>query len=114
MMNKATMSSLIHMITDMEQKQKKVEDALEITWNVYESYISEIEAIILDSVGMPRDNTVEMLKLHGDPEGYGHEDFFCRDIAGNWFFDHSEGDITKDQLINNVINWKEIYNSYSK
>ncbi|KAF6558128.1 hypothetical protein G9G63_26150 [Paenibacillus sp. EKM202P] len=114
MMNKATMSSLIDMITDMKQKQKKVEDALEITWNVYESYISEIEEIILDSVGMPRDNTVEMCKLHGDLEGFGHEDTFCRDIAGNWFFDYSEGDITKDQLINNVVNWKEIYNSYSK
>jgi hypothetical protein len=63
---------------------------------------------------MPRDNTVEMCKLHGDLEGFGHEDTFCRDIAGNWFFDYSEGDITKDQLINNVVNWKEIYNSYSK
>ncbi len=113
-MNQTTMSSLIDLITDMKNKQRTVEDILEIRWSVYESYTLEIEEIILDSVGMPRDNTVEMLKLHGDPEGFVHEDTFSRDMAGNWFLEYSEGDITKDQLIDNIINWKEVYNIYSE
>ncbi|PQP82812.1 hypothetical protein C0Q44_15620 [Paenibacillus sp. PCH8] len=111
-MNEATMSSLIDMIQDMRTKEKKVEDALEMTWSVYDHYMSELEHIILDSVGMPRDNTVEMTELYGDPEGYGHEDTFCRDIAGDWFFDYSEGELSKEQLIKNVVNWKEFYNNY--
>ncbi|WP_366348328.1 hypothetical protein [Paenibacillus amylolyticus] len=112
-MNEATMSSLIDMIQDMRTKQLKVEDALETTWSVYDQYISEIEEIILDSVGMPRDNTVEMCKLHGSPEGFGHEDAFCRDLAGDWFFQHSEGEMTKEQVIQNVLNWKEFYSNHT-
>ena|GEM_PF-6925084 len=64
-----------------------------------------VEGQFLDSVGMPRDNTVEMSKLHGDPEGYFHEDTFCRDAAGDWFFEYSEGELAKEQLIHNIMNF---------
>lgn len=108
-MDDRTISDLIDLITKMDEKQTKVQDALEVSWEIYAEYTTEIEAIILDSVGMPRDNTIEMLKLHGNPEGFGHEDTFCRDIAGDWFFNYSEGEISKEQLIHNIRNWKEIY-----
>ncbi|MCM3134601.1 hypothetical protein M3629_17565 [Paenibacillus polysaccharolyticus] len=113
-MNEATMSSLIDMIQDMRTKEKKVEDALGVTWSVYDGYMSEIEHIICDSVGMPRDNTVEMTELHGDPEGYFHKDTFCRDLAGDWFFQYGEGEMTKEQLIYNVRNWRELFGMKSE
>jgi hypothetical protein len=71
----------------------------------HEDSTLSVEGQFLDSVGMPRDNTVEMSKLHGDPEGYFHEDTFCRDAAGDWFFEYSEGELAKEQLIHNIMNF---------
>jgi hypothetical protein len=98
----------------MESRESAVQDALELSWELYSKYTSEIHEIILDSVGMPRDNTVEMLKIHGKPEGFFQTDTFCRDIANGWFFKYTEGEITKEQLIHNVVNWKTIYDSYEE
>lgn len=108
------LSSLIDMSQDMRTKEKKVEDALGVTWSVYDSYINDIQEIILDSVGMPRDNTVEMTKLHGDPEGYEHEDMFCRDTASEWFYAHGKGELSKEQLIQNVVTWRKFYSKYKE
>lgn len=108
-MNEATMASLIDMIQDMRTKEKKAEEALGVTWSVYDRYIEELQEIILDAVGMPRDNTVEMIKLHGEDAAHEHKDMFCRDTPAEWFYAFGNGELTKEQLIHNITNWHELF-----
>lgn len=113
-MNEATMSSLIDMIYDMRTKEKKVEDALGVDWSVYDKYIEDLEEIILDAVGMPKDNTVEMIKLHGEDAAHEHKDMFCRDTPSEWFYAYGNGELSKEQLIYNVKNWRELFGMKSE
>ncbi|MDN4600738.1 hypothetical protein P5G61_05835 [Paenibacillus sp. F6_3S_P_1C] len=113
-MNEATLSSLIDMIQDMRSKEKKYEDALEMTWGVYDKYIEDLEEIVLDAAGMPRDNSLEMVKIHGEEAAYEHKDMFCRDTATEWFYTYGNGELSKEQLIYNVRNWRELFGMKSE
>ncbi|WP_025721404.1 hypothetical protein [Paenibacillus sp. 1-18] len=106
-MNENILSSLIDILQEIHEKDKKISDVFETTDIEFLNPIaSKIENLILHELNVPEDNTVQMLKLHGDPEGYSHEDTFCRDFLGDWFMDYAEGEITKDELIHNLTNWK--------
>ena len=73
-----------------------------------EEEITKIENLILEELQVPKDNTLEILVKYGDrdPEGYDHEDSFCRDFINDCFFDYYTGKMTKEKLIFNLFNWK--------
>jgi hypothetical protein len=50
--------------------------------------------IIYTEIGIPEDNTLEMVKLYGDQEGLNHE------------YSFRIGEMTKEKLIFNLLNWK--------
>ncbi|MGG1672981.1 hypothetical protein ACIFOE_20540 [Paenibacillus sp. NRS-1783] len=106
-MNENILSSLIDVLQEIHEKDKKISDVFETTDIEFLNPIaSKIENLILSELNVPEDNTVQMVKKYGDPEGYLHEDTFCRDFLGDLFMYYTEGEVTKDELIHNLINWR--------
>lgn len=66
-----------------------------------ETEAEKIEDLILDIVGIPEDNTKTI--------GMDKEDSFCRDMFTNCFYDYRDGEITKDDLIDRLIEWNKEY-----
>jgi hypothetical protein len=113
-MKNEVLSNFIDLIYEMEAKQEEINNALESSTDILGNYCSKIEQLILDEAGLPKDNTLEMIEKYGDPDGYFHEETFCRDIAISWFIDYENEEITKEKLIFKLLNWEKEYRDSSK
>jgi hypothetical protein len=96
---------LIDVIGELSKKQESLRKVFNADITILEEEITKIENLILEELQVPKDNTLEKLEEYGDPEGYDHEDSFCRDFINDWFFEYSTGKMTKEKLIFNLFNW---------
>ncbi|SKA72584.1 hypothetical protein SAMN02745704_00450 [Paucidesulfovibrio gracilis DSM 16080] len=53
----------------------------------YFSISDNLEELALDVIGIPSDNTVELIKQYGEEEGMAHPDLFCRDWYTNVIYE---------------------------
>ncbi|MCM3274282.1 hypothetical protein [Paenibacillus elgii] len=106
-MNTITMSVLIDVMCTLTKKQETIQQVFRSESISYlDPEIQLLEDLILRELGVPEDNSIELLEKYGDPEGYYQEEAFCRDYITDWFFEFYRGNITKEKLIFNLLNWK--------
>ncbi|MCU6792617.1 hypothetical protein OB236_10845 [Paenibacillus sp. WQ 127069] len=107
-MNQNLLSKLIDIIQELYEKEDSLKEVLSISdINFISPTIEKLEDLIATELGIPQDNTLEMIKKHGDQEGLDHEDCFCRDFISDYFFDFLHGEKTKEELIWKLTNWKK-------
>lgn len=109
MMSHKCLSQLIDLIGEMNKKDDEIQNVFETTSaDLLSKYTERLRDIIYTEIEIPEDNTDEMVKLYGDQEGLDHEDCFCRDFLSDWFYSFRIGEITKEKLIFNLLNWKSV------
>ncbi|OME41443.1 hypothetical protein [Paenibacillus odorifer] len=108
MISNSGLSALIDILSEINKKDREIQNVFESSGaDILSKYSEKLQDWILTELGVPEDNTVEMLKKHGDPEGYFIEETFCRDFITDSFFEFNEGNLTKDELLFNLQNWNE-------
>ncbi|ARC72529.1 MULTISPECIES: hypothetical protein [Bacillus] len=107
-MDDSTLSALLDFLLELHQKNDKLDEALGATVEFISHECDKLEGIIMDSMGIPKDNTLEQIKKYGSPEGYFKEDTFCRDGYADLFYSFITGEIPKEKLIFSLKNQRMI------
>ncbi|NEZ45453.1 hypothetical protein [Paenibacillus alvei] len=107
-MKAESISKLLDVMTHMLEKQKEINEVLNTDSSLFEFFAEKIRVIIMDDIGIPADNTVEMIQKYGDPEGYFSDETFSRDSICDWIYEYEDGTITKEKLIFNLLNWETL------
>lgn len=61
---------------------------------------TDLLGVVLDFLGVPPDNTVELSEKYGHKDAYDHPGMFCRDEYGNRW-----DDVKKENQITGFVKW---------
>jgi hypothetical protein len=107
MISRTSLTAIIDLINDMNIHDKEIQNVLESSdTGILSEYSERIQTWLLSELGVPEDNTLEMIEIHGYQKGSLHKDTYCRDFIYEWFIEYEVGNMTKEKLIYNLLNLK--------
>lgn len=100
-MDKDILIKLIDVWLKFNKKDSAITDFFDCNDYFLGKEIQEFKDVILDYLGVPKDNSTEMLELHGS-KCYENIEFFCRDWFIDQFYECADGKISAEELVNEL------------
>ncbi|MFT9848489.1 hypothetical protein [Aneurinibacillus sp. REN35] len=119
-MDKQVISSLLDVAYRLNKKEKSLETVLDTDLNFLCEEVSSIFKAILKNVGIPDENSHELTEKYQKENPHmdrheihlnvmGDETLFVHDEFDDEFFNFLNDEMSKDELIESIGSWVEMY-----